>query len=103
VSFFLKAQTYVGLSDNPSFAGAEPLDRVAEIIAFNIGRESPKNANFVYTARLTLGFAASGPNSEYLLELHKAVAEISPESRDVYLDELADRVTRLLSAETLKN
>lgn len=46
---------------------------------------------------------ASGPNSEYLFELHKAVAELDPKAQDVYLDALAEKVSNRLEKPQLAN
>lgn len=54
-------------------------------------------------AEVCLQTAASGPNSEYLFELHKAVAQLDNKAQDVYLDTLADKVSRILNEQALPN
>ncbi|KAL7005211.1 hypothetical protein EMMF5_005183 [Cystobasidiomycetes sp. EMM_F5] len=66
------AEVYVGLSANPSFIGAQPLDELAALIQRSTG--------------------PSGRNSEYLYNLHRAVLELAPDSQDLYLHELVRRV-----------
>lgn len=90
------------MSSNPSFVGPQPLDDLAQIIAWNVGREysSQKKDCRLLSACIR---SASGPNAEYLFELHKAVAELCPESRDPYLDALADKVSKRMEQGRLKN
>lgn len=52
--------------------GRQDPQELAELIAINVG--------------------PSGPNRDYLLELDKALDELSPESGDGHIKDLADRV-----------
>ncbi|GAA6033302.1 hypothetical protein JCM8097_006681 [Rhodosporidiobolus ruineniae] len=65
-------RVYVGETNNPSFAGGEVLDSLAERIAKTAG--------------------PSGPNKEYLYNLCDAVRQLDPHSEDKYLAELERRV-----------
>ncbi|KAI0824689.1 ChaC-like protein [Trametes gibbosa] len=66
---------YVGLPDNPSFIGSEPIDRLAEHIWRSVG--------------------PSGPNKDYLYHLTEAVRRLAPESHDSHLFELETRCRAL--------
>ncbi|KIP08557.1 hypothetical protein PHLGIDRAFT_376380 [Phlebiopsis gigantea 11061_1 CR5-6] len=70
-----KAFTYVGLPNNPSFIGSEPIDQLAEHIWKSVG--------------------PSGPNKDYLYELTTAVRRLAPESHDSHLYALETRCRKL--------
>ncbi|KAH0831440.1 hypothetical protein FOPE_00579 [Fonsecaea pedrosoi] len=63
------------MPDNPQFLGALPPDEVAETINASIG--------------------PSGENREYLLHLEQALKELSPDSHDEHIADLARRVRAL--------
>ncbi|GJE92115.1 ChaC-like protein [Phanerochaete sordida] len=67
--------TYVGLPENPSFIGSEPIDQLAERIWQSVG--------------------PSGRNKDYLYELSAAVRKLAPESHDSHLYALETRCRRL--------
>jgi len=69
-----EAYCYVGRNDNPSFAGREPLDIVAERIWRSVG--------------------PSGPNKEYLYRLAASIRELSPSSYDSHLFALDAKVKK---------
>ncbi|KAJ1956503.1 hypothetical protein EC988_001314 [Linderina pennispora] len=69
---------YVGVSDNPSFAGASSIEETATIIA---KAEGP-----------------SGTNREYLFRLCNALRERRDDALDPYLRELEERVKELAAA-----
>lgn len=63
---------YIGMPDNPQFLGALEPQAVAEKINESKG--------------------PSGENREYLLNLETALVELSKESRDEHISDLARRV-----------
>lgn len=63
---------YIGMPDNPQFLGVQEPQRVAEKINESIG--------------------PSGENREYLLQLEEALLQLSPNSRDEHISDLARRV-----------
>ncbi|KAL9715592.1 hypothetical protein Ac2012v2_000034 [Leucoagaricus gongylophorus] len=65
-------QCYVGLNDNPSFIGSEPLDVLAHRIWRTVG--------------------PSGPNKEYLYKLADSVRALSSDSYDSHLFSLENKV-----------
>lgn len=68
----IQCLVYIGMPDNPQFLGAlDPRD-VAIKINESVG--------------------PSGENREYLLELEQALLQLSPESRDEHITDLAQRV-----------
>lgn len=66
---------YIGLPDNPQFLGALDPAEVATKINKSVG--------------------PSGENREYLLELEMALEQLSPESHDEHISDLARRVRAL--------
>ncbi|KAJ2718582.1 hypothetical protein GGI07_005688 [Coemansia sp. Benny D115] len=73
---------YVGESSNPSFAGAEPIEQTAAVIA---RAEGP-----------------SGTNREYLFKLCAALREKLPAAVDPYLMQLEQRVKEILGDDAAK-
>ncbi|OQV07137.1 hypothetical protein CLAIMM_11614 isoform 3 [Cladophialophora immunda] len=71
----LHCLVYIGMPDNPQFLGALKPDEVAETINASIG--------------------PSGENREYLLHLEQALKELSPDSHDEHITDLARRVRAL--------
>ncbi|OAP63546.1 hypothetical protein AYL99_02773 [Fonsecaea erecta] len=71
----LHCLVYIGMPDNPQFLGALPPHEVAETINASIG--------------------PSGENREYLLHLEQALKELSPDSHDEHITDLARRVRAL--------
>ncbi|OAL25035.1 hypothetical protein AYO22_04912 [Fonsecaea multimorphosa] len=71
----LHCLVYIGMPDNPQFLGALSPDEVAETINTSIG--------------------PSGENREYLLHLEQALEELSPNSHDEHVTDLARRVRAL--------
>lgn len=68
---------YIGLPDNPQFLGPQDPQALAEKIIRSRG--------------------PSGENVEYLLELEKALDELSPESGDGHISDLAARCRKILA------
>ncbi|KAJ1826057.1 hypothetical protein LPJ56_002375, partial [Coemansia sp. RSA 2599] len=68
---------YVGVSDNPSFAGASSLHDTAKVIAH---AEGP-----------------SGTNREYLFHLCRALREKNPRAVDLYLESLEKLVNEIVA------
>ncbi|GAA5821682.1 hypothetical protein JCM10212_004397 [Sporobolomyces blumeae] len=66
-------RVYVGETDNPSFAGGEEMEVLAQRIAKSVG--------------------PSGPNKEYLYRVCESVRELCPQSEDQYLARL-ERLVR---------
>lgn len=66
---------YIGMPDNPQFLGALDPEQVAHKINQSRG--------------------PSGENREYLLNLEQALLELSPESKDDHITDLACRVRAL--------
>ncbi|KIX01724.1 uncharacterized protein Z518_09450 [Rhinocladiella mackenziei CBS 650.93] len=71
----LDCLVYIGMPDNPQFLGALPPQMIAETINASIG--------------------PSGENRDYLLHLEQALNELSPDSRDEHITDLARRVRAL--------
>jgi len=78
-----RAVVYVGRSDNPSFIGSEPLDKLAQRIWQNIG--------------------PSGRNKDYLFGIAKIVRELAPDSDDPYLFSLEAKVRELDEIDGINN
>lgn len=68
----IRCLVYIGMPDNPQFLGALDPQRVAEKINESRG--------------------PSGENREYLLNLERALLELSPDSGDHHITDLAQRV-----------
>lgn len=68
----IKCLVYIGMPDNPQFLGALDPQEVALTINESKG--------------------PSGENREYLLNLEHALLELSPDSRDDHITDLARRV-----------
>jgi cation transport regulator ChaC len=66
---------YIGMPDNPQFLGALRPQEIAETINMSIG--------------------PSGENREYLLHLEKALEDLSVDSHDEHITDLARRVRAL--------
>lgn len=71
----IRCLVYIGLPDNPQFLGALDPASVALKINESVG--------------------PSGENREYLLELEAALEQLSPESHDEHISDLARRVHAL--------
>ncbi|KAK5199212.1 hypothetical protein LTR72_001337 [Exophiala xenobiotica] len=71
----LHCLVYIGMPDNPQFLGALRPQEIAEIINRSIG--------------------PSGENREYLLHLEKALEDLSVDSHDEHITDLARRVRAL--------
>ncbi|KIV84907.1 hypothetical protein PV11_00656 [Exophiala sideris] len=71
----LNCLVYIGMPDNPQFLGALEPQNVANTINASIG--------------------PSGENREYLLHLEKALEDLSPNSHDEHISDLARRVRAL--------
>ena len=74
----LSCMVYIGMPDNPNFLGALKPDDVAATISQSIG--------------------PSGENRDYLLQLEQALLDLSPESGDEHVSDLATRVRALAPA-----
>ena len=70
---------YIGMPDNPQFVGPLLLDDIARKINESVG--------------------PSGENRDYLLQLEVALNDLSPESVDVHVSDLARRVRALVPPE----
>jgi len=68
----LNCLVYIGMPDNPQFLGALPPQDIAETINASVG--------------------PSGENREYLLHLEQALEDLSPDSHDEHISDLARRV-----------
>lgn len=62
---------YIAAPDNPNFVGEAPLDEIAEVVRTAVG--------------------PSGPNTEYVVELHEALVEMG--GRDDHVAALSSLVT----------
>ncbi|KAL2432167.1 hypothetical protein ABEF95_000403 [Exophiala dermatitidis] len=71
----LQCLVYIGMPDNPQFLGALPPQEIAETINARIG--------------------PSGENRDYLLHLEQALNELSQDSGDEHVTDLARRVRAL--------
>lgn len=71
----IRTLVYIGTPDNDQFTGPQDPQRLAEHIYESAG--------------------PSGLNKEYLLALEKALDELSPESGDGHIKDLADRIRHL--------
>ncbi|KAJ4544047.1 hypothetical protein HRR83_004493 [Exophiala dermatitidis] len=71
----LQCLVYIGMPDNPQFLGALPPQEIAETINASIG--------------------PSGENRDYLLHLEQALNELSSDSGDEHVTDLARRVRAL--------
>lgn len=71
----LRCMVYIGMPDNPNFLGALDPHDVAHTINQSIG--------------------PSGENRDYLLQLEQALLDLSPESGDEHVSDLAARVRAL--------
>lgn len=72
----IQCMVYIGMPDNPQFLGA--LDPQAVALKINESR------------------GPSGENTEYLLNLEKALVSLSPESHDEHISDLARRVREMV-------
>ncbi|KAL1891790.1 hypothetical protein Cpir12675_004831 [Ceratocystis pirilliformis] len=72
----IRALVYIGTPDNQQFTGPQDPHELALHIAKSHG--------------------PSGQNSEYLLELNAALKALHAESNDVHIEDLSQRVTKLL-------
>lgn len=70
---------YIGLPDNPQFLGAQEPQALAKHIVGSVG--------------------PSGPNKEYLYMLEQALNELSSESGDAHISDLANRARAVEDAE----
>jgi glutathione-specific gamma-glutamylcyclotransferase len=68
----IKTLVYIGTPDNNQFMGPQDPQKLAEHIYRSEG--------------------PSGPNKDYLLSLDRALDELSPESSDAHIKDLAERV-----------
>lgn len=68
----IRCLVYIGMPDNPQFLGALDPQQVAQKINQSKG--------------------PSGENREYLLNLEQALLELSPDSKDDHITDLAKRV-----------
>lgn len=68
----IRTLVYIGTPDNEQFMGRQDPQELAEHIAVSVG--------------------PSGLNRDYLLELEKALDELSPESGDGHIKDLANRL-----------
>ncbi|CAK7198633.1 hypothetical protein SEUCBS139899_001297 [Sporothrix eucalyptigena] len=69
---------YIGKPENPQFTGPQDVQALAEHIFRSTG--------------------PSGPNRDYLWGLEKALNELSPESGDVHISDLSQRVRAIAAA-----
>jgi len=76
----IRTLVYIGTPDNDQFVGPQDPQKLAEHI---YNSEGP-----------------SGPNKDYLLALEKALDELSPESGDGHIQDLANRVRGLEARES---
>ena len=74
----IKTLVYIGTPDNEQFVGPQDPQKLAQHIFDSKG--------------------PSGLNKDYLLELHTALEELSPESGDEHIGDLATRVLALEKA-----
>lgn len=81
----IKALAYIGTPDNEQFVGVQDPQELAEHILKSKG--------------------PSGLNKDYLLHLDVALNELTPESKDGHIHDLAERVRALerKAAESLRN
>ncbi|WYZ42914.1 hypothetical protein EsH8_VI_000613 [Colletotrichum jinshuiense] len=75
----IRTLVYIGTPDNDQFVGPQDPQALAAHIHKSRG--------------------PSGPNIDYLLGLEKALNELSPESGDVHVTDLSDRVRAVIAAE----
>lgn len=73
----IRALVYIGYPDNPHFIGPQEPQVLAQTIYNSLG--------------------CCGPNSEYLFQLEAALDNLSPESGDAHVKDLAIRVRDLQS------
>ncbi|KAG0150930.1 hypothetical protein CROQUDRAFT_720147 [Cronartium quercuum f. sp. fusiforme G11] len=76
-----QSHVYVGHTNNPSFAGPMPLEELGAHIFHSVG--------------------PSGPNKDYLYNLHREVQKLCPGTPDLYLSRLTEIVIRLDSSAPL--
>ncbi|KAF9876459.1 cation transporter [Colletotrichum karsti] len=74
----IRTLVYIGTPDNDQFVGPQDPQRLAEHICRSRG--------------------PSGLNTDYLLGLEKALDELSPESGDLHITDLSDRVRAIMGA-----
>jgi hypothetical protein len=74
----IRTLVYIGTPENPQFTGPQEPDVLAKHIAKSRG--------------------PSGSNTEYLLNLETALLELSPESGDEHVQDLARRVREVTAA-----
>ncbi|KAJ0341071.1 hypothetical protein COL922a_002766 [Colletotrichum nupharicola] len=77
----IRTLVYIGTPDNDQFVGPQDPQKLAE---------------HIYKSR-----GPSGLNIDYLLGLEKALDELSPESGDVHITDLSNRVRAIQAATTL--
>ncbi|KAH9235995.1 hypothetical protein K456DRAFT_1748563 [Colletotrichum gloeosporioides 23] len=77
----IRTLVYIGTPDNDQFVGPQDPQKLAE---------------HIYKSR-----GPSGLNIDYLLGLEKALDELSPESGDVHITDLSNRVRAIQAAATL--
>jgi glutathione-specific gamma-glutamylcyclotransferase len=75
----IRTLVYIGTPDNDQFTGPQDPQRLAEHIYRSHG--------------------PSGLNKDYLFSLEQALDELSPESGDAHVTDLADRVRGIITAE----
>jgi cation transport regulator ChaC len=74
-STVINCLVYIGLPTNPQFAGPQDPEALAK--------------------HILRGTGPSGPNIEYLYMLEESLANLSPESEDLHVKDLASRCRRL--------
>lgn len=75
----IRCLAYIGLPDNPAFLGALDPQDIAEVISKSHG--------------------PSGDNVEYLMQLEEALQQLSTESGDGHISDLANRVRKIQSCD----
>lgn len=68
----IRTLVYIGTPDNEQFVGPQDPQKLAQHILVSVG--------------------PSGPNKDYLLGLEKSLNELDPESGDIHVSDLADRL-----------
>lgn len=76
----IQALVYIGTPDNDQFVGPQDPQELAEHIARSHG--------------------PSGPNPDYLLELEKALNDLSPESGDEHVTDLSNRLRAIMEVQS---
>lgn len=75
----IQTLVYIGTPDNDQFTGPQDPQALAAHISKSVG--------------------PSGRNTDYLFNLHQALEELSPESGDEHIRDLAQRVRAIMAAE----